>query len=501
MNVWENAVITKKGLSLLSKMVEGNTLYITKAEAGSGYVTPGLLDQQTSVSIPMKSLSLRTASYPEEGKCKLPCFLTNDGVPTGFTAKQVGIYATDPDEGEILFFIAQAASGTGTEVPSESEMLGYSAEWTFYFQYGQASAVNVTIDPANTVTREEMEGYVSEAIGNIKIEVDSFLIETSENPIQNKVVANELKNVYKKGEVCTPATLGLFGCDTPNDILRNLGSHWWKKSVVEKGERIVEEAKTARIDNSTGLSTNAIMATYYYADSYTLSKEGYELVNPRKFDLNYTSGNIFTTNISGRYFMQDATTGNSMYYGGTLDGTGNPNCNLWNNTTEGIFGVTITGVTNYFCYVKTYETLGEIEFVSSSNPDAYPTGYHDIFRYDYLGVPFENAIQGAKFETGFYIGGGTMSQMELTFNFIPRMVIVSALSNKVDNATDVYYTGIFLQGVPMGIIVGVVDHQPGNIYKAANATWDGKVLRWNCPNNAWINLDIAGIQYNTFAIG
>lgn len=162
MNVWENAVITNKGLSLLSKLMAGNTLEITKAETGSGYVTPGLLNQQTAVTNPMQELLFRASSYPEEGKCKLPCYLKNDGLSTGYMAKQIGIYANDPEDGEILFFIAQAATDKGTEVPSEAEMPGYSAEWTFYFTYGQADGVSVTVDPAGTVSRQEMEAHLAE---------------------------------------------------------------------------------------------------------------------------------------------------------------------------------------------------------------------------------------------------------------------------------------------------------------------------------------------------
>ena len=149
MNVWENAVITNKGISLLAKLAAGNTLEITRAETGADYVTPGLLQQLESIKNPKQALSFRGVSYPEKGKCKLICYLVNDDLSTGYTASQVGVYANDPDEGEILYFVAQAASGQGTVVPSSSEMPGYAAEWAFYFQYGQAENVNVFVDPSN----------------------------------------------------------------------------------------------------------------------------------------------------------------------------------------------------------------------------------------------------------------------------------------------------------------------------------------------------------------
>lgn len=161
MNVWSNAVITEKGLALLAKLTQGNTLDIVDAATGAGFVIPGALYKQTEVTDPKQTLKVRQVSYPEAGKCSLPLTLTNEGLATGYEATQVGVYANDPDEGKILFFIAQSVTeDNGTTVPSEMEMPGYAAEWTFTLQYGQADGVNVTVDPSNTVTQEEMIAYI-----------------------------------------------------------------------------------------------------------------------------------------------------------------------------------------------------------------------------------------------------------------------------------------------------------------------------------------------------
>ena len=162
MNQWANTVLTDKGAALLSKLTQGNTLHITRAITGSGYVTPGLLPKQTEVTGPQQELEFRPVSYPEEGQCTINVALTNEGLAAGYEATQVGIYATDPDEGEVLFFLSQAADAeSGTIIPSEAEMPGYSAEWIFYLKYGQADGVSVTVDQTGTVSRAEMEDYIS----------------------------------------------------------------------------------------------------------------------------------------------------------------------------------------------------------------------------------------------------------------------------------------------------------------------------------------------------
>lgn len=179
MNTWANTVLTDKGRALLAKLTQGNTLNITRAETGAGFVTPGLLTKQTEVTDPKQSLNFRPVSYPETGKCELPVALKNDDLDTGYEATQVGIYATDPDEGEILFFLSQApTAGKGTTIPSKTEMPGYSSEWAFYLQYEQADGVNVTVDPTGTVSREEMENYIKATFVPISNEqIDAILAE------------------------------------------------------------------------------------------------------------------------------------------------------------------------------------------------------------------------------------------------------------------------------------------------------------------------------------
>lgn len=171
MNHWANTVLTEKGEALLAKLTQGNTLHLTRAITGSGFVTPGLLIKQTAVSDPKQDLDFRPVSYPETKQCAIPVALTNDGLSAGYEATQVGIFATDPDEGEILLFIAQSTDETsGTTIPSAAEMPGYSAEWTFYLKYGQADGVDVTVDPTNTVSRSEMETYIDTVFKAISIE-------------------------------------------------------------------------------------------------------------------------------------------------------------------------------------------------------------------------------------------------------------------------------------------------------------------------------------------
>lgn len=166
MAIWESAMITNKGLALLAKLVNGNTLSLVRAVAGSGYVDPATIKEQIYVTDETQELTFGTVRYLEEGSCAVMVKLTNTGIDTTYQANQIGIMASDPDEGEILFLISQAKNGMGTTVPSETEMPGFSAAWNFKLQYGQADGVTVVVDPSGAVSSSEVQSMIDAHASN-----------------------------------------------------------------------------------------------------------------------------------------------------------------------------------------------------------------------------------------------------------------------------------------------------------------------------------------------
>ena len=95
------------------------------------------------------------------------------------------------------------------------------------------------------------------------------------------------------------------------------------------------------------------------------------------------------------------------------------------------FAVTIGNV--YACQVQYYENNGEYEYVSSSDRNAYPdSGADGIFVYQYLGIPFENAREGASIEQFSYVGTGTYgasNPTSVTFDKAPKIVMMVVRAN------------------------------------------------------------------------
>lgn len=153
---WEYAVITEKGLLLQNKVATGGTMAFTKVKTGSGSVEPVLLIQQTDVTGMVQKFSFANSPMKKDGgEVVLYAVINNDSLDTGYNCYQLGVYATDPDDGEILYAILQSQSPL--EVPARQELVGWSAEFNIALKYGNATDVTVNLDPAGSMTEAMAE--------------------------------------------------------------------------------------------------------------------------------------------------------------------------------------------------------------------------------------------------------------------------------------------------------------------------------------------------------
>lgn len=159
-NIWENAIITNKGISLQAKVMAGGEIELTSIKVGAGSVPIDRLAVQTAVSNIKQTATVN--GFRRTGNTAIiPVYLTNEGVTQAYDLYQVGFYANDPDEGEILYAIAQCT--TPKHIPTETEMPLYSLTWNFHFTMSNEQNLTVNIASALYVTREEFNKHVDES--------------------------------------------------------------------------------------------------------------------------------------------------------------------------------------------------------------------------------------------------------------------------------------------------------------------------------------------------
>lgn len=95
---------TAKGLNLAAKLSAGSTLAIARVEAGSGVTQ----DPSKATFLPQsrQTLAVNTA-FHSGSTATLPVVLAAALAQESYTLTELGVYAKDPDEGEILYKIYQ----------------------------------------------------------------------------------------------------------------------------------------------------------------------------------------------------------------------------------------------------------------------------------------------------------------------------------------------------------------------------------------------------------
>jgi len=106
---FRGTILTQKGRNLLAKAQAGTTLTFTKIKLGDG-LWPSDTDptQLNDLVSPKLNLPIQEIRVAGDGTVRLRFVLTNTGLSQGFFMREIGIYAQDPDIGEILYAVAYA---------------------------------------------------------------------------------------------------------------------------------------------------------------------------------------------------------------------------------------------------------------------------------------------------------------------------------------------------------------------------------------------------------
>ena len=146
--MWEKSVITRKGFALLSKSMVGvgGVIAITSVKAGAGHVDAEQLQDLTDVSDIRQILTIQQPEYDVDTTL-IPVYLSNDEIIESYDLRQIGFYAEDPDEGEILYAIAQNAEAR--TIPAAAEAPGFALVWNFHFTLANETKITVKPNPAS----------------------------------------------------------------------------------------------------------------------------------------------------------------------------------------------------------------------------------------------------------------------------------------------------------------------------------------------------------------
>lgn len=232
----------------------------------------------------------------------------------------------------------------------------------------------------------------------------------ADNPTQGGTPLN-------KASLLKDATAALFGLGTdavPDDVFSFIGKynqHWWRLT----GKVQVNEYGEATVQNVCYTGSSGTMKKFTYGTGFTVDEDLNVTLTDTSFFW-YTPNDISAEKLSvlkGKYFFYNnaGTETAPLLYCLPTSEDATKSSSYWSMTCQIITPM----------WKDDGETL-----VQSNDRNAYPdNGMVDGTFYQYLGIPFQNAVTAPKIATGSYTGTGTYgasNPTSLTFDFAPQIV-------------------------------------------------------------------------------
>lgn len=191
---WNGLILTDKGRALQAKVEAGQTLLtLTKFKLGNGVISGGqTLERLTDLVSPKQIIGINTCVPSENGLCTITGVVVNTGLTTGYELKELGVFATDPDLGEILYAIT--IDNHPDYLQAEGGATVVSEEFNLNIAISNTSNVTAVINTAGLAT-----------IGNINTLISEHnLDENSHQDLRTKIVAkinehNTNKDAHQNG--------------------------------------------------------------------------------------------------------------------------------------------------------------------------------------------------------------------------------------------------------------------------------------------------------------
>ncbi len=154
MGAFKSAVITTKGQALLAKVVAGTTkLEFTKIKVSEQKLS-GDLASLTGIGTIKQEEKVASVVRQNGANVKVSASFSNETLGAGYYVRNIGLYANDPQDGEILYSISVADESTATAdwMPPFNGIGVSSLLVNLVTAVSNASSVEVTVDPSAGAT-------------------------------------------------------------------------------------------------------------------------------------------------------------------------------------------------------------------------------------------------------------------------------------------------------------------------------------------------------------
>ncbi len=165
MSHWSSTQLTDLGRALDAKVTAGTTLLsFTKMKLGSGTETAEDIPAMTDLVSPKLVLGISSCavSASDDTICELISVASSSDVEDSFVVRELGVFATDPDVGEILY--AVMLDSTPDTMPNENVSSPVTVTYQVNIVSANASSITAVIDPAGLVNVAALDAAIADRL-------------------------------------------------------------------------------------------------------------------------------------------------------------------------------------------------------------------------------------------------------------------------------------------------------------------------------------------------
>ncbi|HHW03422.1 MAG TPA: hypothetical protein GXX35_11560 [Thermoanaerobacterales bacterium] len=202
MGAFGGLILTNKGRNLQAKAQTGVQLNFTKIKIGDGSLSGQSIVDLTNLISTKKELTILSLETLTGGRAKLRSYFTNADIVTGFYWRELGVFAQDPDEGEILYCYGNA--GTNAEyIPAGGGPDVVERYINVITLVGNATNVSTTLGSEIYVTQADFDNHTGNTVMHVtQVEKDTWNAKETPAGAQAKAdVAEAAANAYTDQKV------------------------------------------------------------------------------------------------------------------------------------------------------------------------------------------------------------------------------------------------------------------------------------------------------------
>lgn len=172
---------TNRGKALQAKVQTGAELAFTKLAVGDGNLAGQAIADMTALIHPVKNLAINRLKTLPGGKAEVGGVLTNQGLAAGFYWRELGVFAQDPDLGEILYCYGNAGA-LAEYIPSPGGAEILEKQVNVVTLIGNATNITASIDESLVYATQQDIEDLQEQIDNIDVAGTPMTVDQSQAP-------------------------------------------------------------------------------------------------------------------------------------------------------------------------------------------------------------------------------------------------------------------------------------------------------------------------------